>query len=438
MKKSFVFLLLALAVIVLISPGIVGRLAEQAMDEALDRAATESQEFRVTSSHFDRSWFSSEGRHRVEIRDTELRESLLALAQVNGLAELPALIIDTHIDHGIIPVTSVGREKGSLAPGLGSAVSSLSLEFDSGSTIELPATVYSEVGIMGQLASNLVMGPGSFNVESETAEWGDVDVVVTMSPMSSLVGFAGVISHLSLLSPYSELTFSNIELSGEQEQTRFGFAVGDVELAVETIAYPSTLGPAESGPWRIRSSADLDGDLVSGRTQIDIDFVAIEGIGPAAIGIDAALTDVDAASIGRISRTIDEFDSYGSGDDLMIAVSPDLETLVATGFELDVERLDLTSPTGTIAAKLDADVAPTDVDRFEMTSSLLAAYARLDLEISEQMFDYLAAINPEAATAAAMGFLRRNGNVYEMVALLENGKLTVNGAPMPLPLQSGN
>jgi uncharacterized protein YdgA (DUF945 family) len=437
-KKSFVFLLLALAVVVLISPGIVGRLAEEAMDEALDRAATQSQEFRVTSSHFKRSWFSSEGQHRVEIRDTELRESLLALAQVNGLAELPTLIIDTHIDHGIVPVTSVGRERGSLAPGLGSAVSSLSLEFDSGSMIELPATVYSEVGLTGQLASNLVMGPGSFNVESETAEWGDVDVAVTVNPMSSLVGFAGAISHLSLLSPYSELTFSNIEFSGEQEQTRFGFAVGDFELAVETIAYPSNLGPAESGPWRIRSSADLDDDLVSGQTQIDIDYLAIEGLGPTAIGIDAALTDVDAASISRISRTIDEFDSYGSRDDLMIAVSPDLETLFATGFELDVERLDLTSPTGTIAAKIDVDVAPTDVDRFEMTSSLLAAYARLDLELSEQMFDYLAAINPEAATAAAMGFLRRNGNVYEMVALLENGKLTVNGAPMPLPLQSGN
>jgi uncharacterized protein YdgA (DUF945 family) len=363
---------------------------------------------------------------------------LLALAQVNGITELPTLIIDTHLDHGIVPVSSVGREKGSLAPGLGSAVSSLSLEFDDGATIELPATVYSEVGITGQLASNLIMGPGSFNVESETAEWGDVDVVVTLSPMSNLVGFAGAINHLALLSAYNELTFSNIAFSGEQEQTRFGFTVGDLDLAIETIAYPSNLGPAESGPWRIQSSADLDDDLVSGRTQIDIDYLALEGIGPTAIGIDATLTNADAASIGRMSRTIDEFDGYGSGEDLMIAVSPDLETLIATGFELDIERLDLASPTGTIAARLDVDVAPTNTDEFEMTSSLLAAYARLDLEISEPMFDYLAAINPEAATVAAMGFLRRNGAVYEMVALLENGQLTVNGAPMPLPLQSGN
>jgi len=35
-KKGFVILLLALAIIVLVSPGLVGRLAEESMDENLD------------------------------------------------------------------------------------------------------------------------------------------------------------------------------------------------------------------------------------------------------------------------------------------------------------------------------------------------------------------------------------------------------------------
>ena len=42
MKKGFVILLLALAVVVLISPGLIGRIAEQSMDENLEFAATES------------------------------------------------------------------------------------------------------------------------------------------------------------------------------------------------------------------------------------------------------------------------------------------------------------------------------------------------------------------------------------------------------------
>jgi uncharacterized protein YdgA (DUF945 family) len=42
-------------------------------------------------------------------------------------------------------------------------------------------------------------------------------------------------------------------------------------------------------------------------------------------------------------------------------------------------------------------------------------------------------MNPQAHAAIAMGFLRRKGDAYEMAASFENGLLTVNGAPMPLP-----
>ena len=36
-----------------------------------------------------------------------------------------------------------------------------------------------------------------------------------------------------------------------------------------------------------------------------------------------------------------------------------------------------------------------------------------------------------------MGFLRLEGNFYEMEAAFESGLLTVNGAPMPIPLPGG-
>ena len=130
MKKGIVILLLALAVIVLISPGIVGRLAERSMDENLDWAATETNEVTITSQGFDRGWFSSEGQHRVELRDGELRDALMYMVDDNGRIDLPALIIDTRIDHGLVPVTSMAREKGSLAPGLGRAVSTLHDAFE--------------------------------------------------------------------------------------------------------------------------------------------------------------------------------------------------------------------------------------------------------------------------------------------------------------------
>jgi len=55
-KKGIVAVLLVLAIVVLVSPGIIGRLAEQSVEESFDRAANDSGEFIVTSSGFDRGW----------------------------------------------------------------------------------------------------------------------------------------------------------------------------------------------------------------------------------------------------------------------------------------------------------------------------------------------------------------------------------------------
>ena len=65
----------------MISPGIVGRLAERSLEENLDWAAQESQELVVTSQGYDRGWFSSEGQHRVELKDGG---SLLAFTKGAG------------------------------------------------------------------------------------------------------------------------------------------------------------------------------------------------------------------------------------------------------------------------------------------------------------------------------------------------------------------
>ena len=112
MKKGFVAVLVLLAVVVLISPAIVGRMAEKSMFENLDWAARESGEVSVTSESFARGWFSSEGQHRIELRDGELLVAAEALIGPTEADELPVLVIDTKLDHGLIPVSSMSRERG--------------------------------------------------------------------------------------------------------------------------------------------------------------------------------------------------------------------------------------------------------------------------------------------------------------------------------------
>ena len=49
------------------------------------------------------------------------------------------------------------------------------------------------------------------------------------------------------------------------------------------------------------------------------------------------------------------------------------------------------------------------------------------------LMDMAVAMNPQANAVIAMGFLRRNGDNYEMDAQYEKGLVTINGAPYPLP-----
>ena len=79
-RKSIVALLVIAAIVVLISPGIIGRIAEESVDSNLQWAADESQGVVVTSERFDRGWFSSHGRHRIEIHDEEIRVALATIA----------------------------------------------------------------------------------------------------------------------------------------------------------------------------------------------------------------------------------------------------------------------------------------------------------------------------------------------------------------------
>ena len=60
--------------------------------------------------------------------------------------------------------------------------------------------------------------------------------------------------------------------------------------------------------------------------------------------------------------------------------------------------------------------------------------ASADITIPSGLFDMVAMMNPDAQMAVAMGILRTEGDNYVMEAEYKQGLLTVNGAPMPIPL----
>jgi uncharacterized protein YdgA (DUF945 family) len=404
-KKSFVALLVALALIVMVSPGIVGR-----------------------------GWFSSEGQHRVELKGGSLRDILQAYASTANAGDIPALIIDTHLDHGLIPVASLSRAKGTLMPGLGSAVSSLSLETADGEALDLPGTIYSTVGLTGEMQSNYVLAAGSFEHDGATAFWGATEIVVTTNPSSGAVGFDGSIESLAVDSMQETVEIRNIEFSGQQTPTPYGFRAGPANFSFESIDYGSNIPGEAIGPLAFTSTSRMDGGRLDARMTVLLKNATFADLGNAGIAADIRIENADGRAIGNMKRAMEGMQGGASSEAYLMDVETNAQRLLAAGIELHVEQLDLSLPQGLVSMKMDFTHPATDASQLNWTSVLLAMDASADISVPVDLMDLITTMKPQAHAAIAMGFLRRKGDAYEMHASIRKGLLTVNGAPMPLPV----
>jgi uncharacterized protein YdgA (DUF945 family) len=434
-KKGIVVLLVVLALVVLISPGLIGRMAEKSVEENLNWAAEESGALAVTSENFSRGWFSSEGQHRIEISDEKLQAALGSMAQTDDIGPLPVLIIDTHLDHGLVAVSSLAREKGSLAPGLGNAVSTLSVELPDGETVELPGSIYSKIGLSGELQSNYKLPAGSFAEDGGTLSWGESDIDFSTNPKSGKVSAAGRIGNLNVEDGADVVEINGLTFSTDQVPTKYGFYTGDVEMELGGMSVTS--GGVKAGgikSMKLDASSAVKSGLLSGRTQLTLDSEAIPQFGEVSVVADVSLSGADAEALGALQQAMKAQRANPDPQQMMALLGDDLKQLFATGVELRFDQLDVTLPMGTVETRLDLKVKEDSAATFEWTSLLLATEASADISIPEGLIEMATQMNPQMGAAVEMGFLQKNGDVYELKAEYAKGLLTVNGTPMPIPL----
>ena len=439
-RKSIVALFIVLALIVFISPAIVGRLAEKSMDENLEWATLENQDVVVTSQGFDRGWFSSEGQHRIEVHKGQLHDILLAFGDGNvNSAELPALIITTHLDHGLIPVSSMTRDGGSLVPGLGSAISTVAVELGGGEIVELPGVINSTVGLTGELKSHYSLAAGSREVSDTVADWGAVDIKINTSPTSGNMSYSGLIESIEINGDSEFLEVQAIEFSGSQRPSPFGYAVGDIDFTLGSMSFETPNGSSETiGPLSVTGNSSVEGDRVNGNSVVRLESGGSQQ-GPSQLGFNGITADVrfvglDGIAIGKLKRSLEAAQAAGGAAPQYVEAEEDALALLAAGFEFHVNQFDIVMPQGLVESKFKFIVDESDSDNFDWSSALLTLDASADLRVPNALVELAVMMTPEVNTAIAMGVLKKNGDFYEMEAAYKKGLLTINGAPMPIPL----
>lgn len=429
MKKGVIALIIVLAVVVLISPGIVGRMAESSMDDQIQWAAGEDSDVIITTERFDRGWFSSEGVHRVEIGQTGLGADIREAMDLSPGDPSPALVINTTLDHGLIPVTSVSREEGSLAPGLGRAVSTLSVELPGGEGWSIPGVVYTSIGLGGGMSSNYFLEAGSY----EDVRWGAGDFLFEANASNGNIVFEGGIDSISVQDSGESVEMSMLEIETDMEMSEYGFYTGDLRFSIDSVSIEEGFQTMSLGPMNVESTTELDGDRVDSDVKVDMAMAGMP-MGDMNVDLDLTFDGLDAAAFGRVNEALNN--APESADPMMAFASmeQDFADLVAAGLTLRIDRLDVNLPQGAFKSEMEITVPESDRDSFVWTSVLLAMEASADVTIPSGLFETIAMMNPDAQMAVAMGILRQDGDDYVMEAEYKQGLLTVNGAPMPIPL----
>ena len=432
MKKSVLVLLLLLVLIIIVSPGIVGKLAEQTVDENLEWAARESGELVVSAENYDRGWFSSEGQHRIEIGEGGLRTALSANSDSD---ELPVLIINTHIDHGLIPLSSMGREQGSLAPGLGSAVSTLAIEIGNSERIELPGAIYSKLGFGGDLDSRYTVEAGARSIDGGEVTWQPSMIQFASNFDSGSVAFNGDIGAMTFGNDQQVVAIDRMSLVGRQEATGYGFKVGDVEMSIGPVNMTS--GDMSAGGMQgmsLSASSAVSDGIVSAEVRLEIDAQTVPGFGEISVLGDIRLDGVDATALGALISRLEEQSDAQDASLALQQAQQELKDLLAAGLDINVDQFDVALPMGTVETKLTLGIPASDQASFEWASLLLSTVATLDIIVPEELVQLATSMSPQAGALIGMGYLKKDGAAYIMDANLEKGLLTINGAPVPLPL----
>ena len=440
MKRWIVALLVVAAVFVLIIPGLVGHLAEKDIEENVDAISDAASSIDIETEVYRRGWFRSAGIHRIEFNDRDAFPGLGHFVDSAGYASMPALVFDSEIHHGILPLGLLGEDGASIGPGVVSLVSSVSLDPGNGELVPLPGKVYTSLGLDGQSRAVIDIEPGNWSEEDTSIRWEGVDLAVSASETGQVTGIKGFVDPIALVSGKDRVESERMEIDFVETGEEYGLSIGSLKFSAGSVRISDALG-SQVGFGRVELSAanDIEDGLVSGHSSIDISDIAVQGLGNMSVGMDFLFEGLDAASLGTVFSALEEAaadSDPGQAFSLLYAEhEADLQTLLGSGGTLKVERMEIGYPAGTVEMDMQIDLPETsDRSEFSWPGLLLNLKASLNLRVPEPVFDMMQSLYPDANTAVGMGFLVKDNAEYKMSLAVEQGMATVNGLPMPIPM----
>jgi uncharacterized protein YdgA (DUF945 family) len=316
----------------------------------------------------------------------------------------------------------------------------MQLDPGDGELIDIPGRLYSQVGLTGGTASRYLLEAGSFNDGGARLEWEGADVSMTADRLRRNLQYEGTVRPLFAVSGDQSVRLGLTTIEGENRQTDYGFMVGDLVLRVDSMSVGGDAAAGiEIGELTVDASSDIIDERVNGKTTMTVEDFSMPGFGDVDVAMDVAANGLEARSMQAIITALQHArnaeDPSAALTDLYPRIESDVQKFLSSGAELRIDRLDVTLPQGEVTSKLHFELPEADPDAaFTWPALILALTASADVRLPVAVMELAQAANPQSGALIAMGILRKDGDSYILNAEYQKGLLTVNGAPMPIPL----
>ncbi|MGH8495973.1 MAG: YdgA family protein [Gammaproteobacteria bacterium] len=440
-KRTLIILAVLVLVLAVLAPGLVGLLAQDRHENQIEMAMQSSPYIELTTGDFDRGWFSSRGRYRVELSDRFERQ---ATAE-KPVEELPALIIDSHLHHGPFALATAFSKGGTLLPVLGTVESKLTLvSADGEPMLELPGAVITNIHFDGGGTARYASGPVDIDDGGQHVTWGGADITAEFDSGATHMVSEGRIDALTAVDDEGRFESGPISFSGDQTLTDYGFRTGESEVHMASVGMASaSSGRMKLEEFHVRYAAGMPEEFVVATVEMSLAELQADDwrAGPAVLRFE--LAHLEPAALGRLVKTMQGMGVRGEPDAkqtaaTMAQASNDLRALLANGAIFSLEELRLQTPEGETFVKLHLEFpAGTDPAGGSMLMLAGAADGDLSLKLPMSLVAAAGSENPDSQQYLQMllesGFVEVQDENYVVDAEYSGGLLTVNGIPVPIP-----
>lgn len=422
MKRWLVVLLVVAAVLVLVSPGLIGQLAQQNIEKGLSEAANESGRATVTTESYEKGWFTAEGRYRIVFEEGGVREALQA-----GEPGMPAIILTTRIQHGLLPL-------GDFLPGIANAESTAKLDTGTGEVIDIPGVLRTHIGLSGDTTFRYNADKDGFVLgDGNELDWDGADIEIRTNAAATEISVEGKIRPLQMRNRGGDLmNVGTITIRGEQQRTDLGFDVGHGSFDLDRLWARDADGETSIEGLHFDSTASLETDGAAFVFRSSVKDMDLPGLADINYDVEVSLARLDPQVLGRI---IANLRSANPETGIYPELEQDALELLAHGALIEATRLNVSTPQGNIDITINLDIskqAPGSAATW--LGVLMASDASVELSVPAMLVNLAQVASPEMATLMQMGLLIEDGENYRMEARFKKGIFTVNGAPLPLPV----